>query len=156
MNMNMKYSGFTLVELMITLAVLSILLVIGVPQFSNSTANSRLTTAINNLSGDLAFARTEAVKRSVTVTVTAVNPADWAGGWRVTANATDLRISPALSGNATITASAASVQFRPTGRTSSAAALTFSLCDNRAGAHGKRVTLNSTGQTFLETKRTCP
>lgn len=155
MNMNMKYSGFTLVELMITLGVLSILLVLGVPQFSNSTANSRLTTAINSLSGDLAFARTEAVKRSVTVTVAAVNPADWAGGWKVTAG-TDLRISPALSGNATIAASAASVNFLPTGRTNSAAALTFSLCDNRAGAFGKRVTLNSTGQTFLETRRTCP
>ena len=50
-NMNMKYSGFTLVELMITLGVLSILLVLGVPQFSNSTANILLLTAINILSG---------------------------------------------------------------------------------------------------------
>ena len=155
MTMNMKYNGFTLIELMITLGVLSILLVLGVPQFSNSTANSRLTTAINSLSGDFAFARTEAVKRSIPVTVTAVG-ANWASGWIVTANAAQLRVSPALSGNAAITSTVTSVQFLATGRTNSATALQFSLCDNRTGAFGKRVTLNSTGQTFLETKRTCP
>lgn len=160
--MIMKYTGITLIELIVTLAVLSLLLAIGVPQFSSSTANSRLTTAINSLSGDLSFARTEAVKRAIPTTVTAVNVSDWAGGWIVatvainaSTPAANLRISPALTAGATIVAGVSSVQFNSDGRSNSAAALTFILCDDRSGTFGKRVTLNATGQTFLTTKIQC-
>lgn len=157
--MTMKQTGLTLIELIVTLAVLSVLLAVGIPQFTGSTANSRLTTGVNRLSGDLAFARTEAVKRAIPVTVTAVNVSDWAGGWTTAINVsgtTNLRISPALTAGATITAGTASVIFNADGRSSSAAALTFKLCDDRAGNFGKQVTLNATGQTFLQTKQTCP
>lgn len=158
--MTMKNTGLTLIELIVTLAVISVLLAVSIPQFSSSTANSRLTAAINTLSGDLSFARTEAVKRAVPVRVTAVNVSDWAGGWIVAINTSggaDLRISPAIIGNATIASGGVTeVQFLANGRSNSAAAITFTLCDNRSGDHGKRVTLNSTGQTFLETQRSCP
>lgn len=159
--MNMKYNGFTLVEIMITLAVLSVLIAVGVPQFSSSTANSRLTSAINKLSGDLAFARTEAIKRGVDVTVTG-STTDWAtSGWTVAAiNAsgppTTLRISPPLTANATINTNpnTLGVGFRANGRSNNSVA--FTLCDNRSGSFGKRVTLNTTGQTYLVIKQACP
>jgi len=159
--MNMKYNGFTLVEIMITLAVLSVLIAVGVPQFSSSTANSRLTTGINKLSGDLAFARTEAIKRGVDITVTGSN-ADWAtSGWTVAAinasGTTNLRISAPLTANATISTNPANtglVVFSANGRTTTQVA--FSLCDNRNGNFGKKVTLNATGQTYLIIKQACP
>ena len=159
--MNMKYNGFTLVEIMITLAVLSVLIAVGVPQFSTSTANSRLTSGINKLSGDLAFARTEAIKRGVDVDVTSSN-ADWAiGGWTISATntsglTTKFRISPALTANATISTAPAttSVTFSANGRTTTQIA--FTLCDDRTGVNtGKRVTLNTTGQTFLDVNQGC-
>ncbi len=160
-NMNMKYNGFTLVEIMITLAVLGVLIAVGVPQFSSSTANSRLTSAINTLSGDLAFARTEAIKRGVDVDVKSSN-ADWAiGGWTIShtnlsGDTTKFRISPALTANATISTNPAttSVTFSANGRTTTQVA--FSLCDNRNGNFGKKVTLNQTGQTYLVIKQACP
>lgn len=64
-----KQSGFTLVELMITLAIAAILLTIGVPSFNTLMQNSRLTTSTNDLIGALNLARSEAVTRELRVTV---------------------------------------------------------------------------------------
>lgn len=55
--------GFTLVELMITIAVAAIVLSIAVPSFRNFVANARVTSNTNQLVGDLHFARSEAMKR---------------------------------------------------------------------------------------------
>ena len=154
----MKQTGLTLIELVVTMAVISLLLVMGVPQFQTTTANSRLTTAINTLTADLAFARTEAIKRGESVTVTAdVTNNDWADGWTIELldDGTDLRISPALVADAAInTSSVNAIQFNADGR--STAAVTFSLCDNRTGNFGKAVNLTTTGQTFLAVNQGCP
>lgn len=157
MNINIRQTGLTLIELIVTLAVLSTLLAIGVPQLTSTSANSRLTTAINTLTGDLAFARTEAIKRGVPITVESTN-ADWAiNGWTVTENESGtvtLRITPQLSANAALnTSGVTSVTFNANGR--SAAAVTFILCDDRSGTFGKQVSLVATGQTFLTTRLQC-
>lgn len=159
--MTMKYTGLTLIELIVTLAVVSVLLAYGVPQFKSTTANSRLTSAINTLTGDLAFARTEAIKRGESVKVTATDAADWAAdGWTVAINISGgakLRISPALGAGATIATAPLNtgvVSFNADGR--SPASVTFTLCDDRTGVNtGKRVTLNTTGQTFLDVNQGC-
>ncbi len=54
--------GFTIVELMITLAVAAVLLVIAVPSFRSIMLSSRLDTAANDLVASLNTARMEAVK----------------------------------------------------------------------------------------------
>lgn len=154
--MIMKQAGVTLIELVTTLAVISILVVLGVPQLQSTTANSRLTTAINTLTGDLSYARTEAIKRGETIKVTATND-DWADGWTIAldGDSTTLRISPALIAGAAINSNNINkVQFSADGR--STAAVTFSLCDDRTGAFGKTISLTTTGQTFLSIKQTCP
>jgi type IV fimbrial biogenesis protein FimT len=56
--------GFTLVELMITIAVAAILLMIAVPSFRNIMNSNRLTTAANTMVGALNTARMEAIKRN--------------------------------------------------------------------------------------------
>lgn len=59
--------GFTLVELMVTIAVASVLVVIAVPSFRNLTVSNALTTASNDLVGALNLARIEAIKRNASV-----------------------------------------------------------------------------------------
>jgi len=155
--MIMKQTGLTLIELVVTLAVISLLLVLGVPQFQSTTANSRLTTTINKLTGDLAFARTEAIKRGLSVAITASGN-NWANGWTTAANISggteDLRFSPALTTDVALTTSGVNaIQFNADGR--STASVNFTLCDDRSGTFGKKLSLSTTGQTFLEVKQSC-
>lgn len=56
--------GFTIVELMTTMAVAAILLAIAVPSFRNITLTNRLNTAANGLVNAISVARMEAVKRN--------------------------------------------------------------------------------------------
>lgn len=60
--------GYTMVELMITLAVLAILLVMAVPSFTSIINTNRLTGQANELVADLQFARAEAIRRNQRVT----------------------------------------------------------------------------------------
>lgn len=56
--------GFTLVELMVTVAVAAILLVIAVPSFRTMLATNQLVTAANEVVGGLSEARMEAIQRN--------------------------------------------------------------------------------------------
>jgi type IV fimbrial biogenesis protein FimT len=77
--------GFTLIELMVTIAIAGIVLTIGVPSFSQVMKNSRLTSSANALIVSLNFARSEAVKRKVKVFVGRKGSIsqNWDGGWDV-------------------------------------------------------------------------
>ena len=66
-----KTCGFSLIELMITIAIAAILFGIAVPQFSTVTQNARMTSARNGLFTAFQLARTEAVSRRVHVVVCA-------------------------------------------------------------------------------------
>ena len=59
-----RAGGFTLVELMVTLAVAAILIAIAVPSFRNIMASNRLNTAANELVGAITAARMEAIQRN--------------------------------------------------------------------------------------------
>lgn len=82
--------AFTLVELMVTVAVLSILLVVAMPSFRDLTSRSQIQSANNALLADLAYARTEAIMRAMFVSlcpsadgVQCTGSDDYAKGWIV-------------------------------------------------------------------------
>jgi len=56
--------GFSLVELLITMAVAVVLIVIAVPSFKSLTLSNKLTTAANDIVNAVHVARMEAVKRN--------------------------------------------------------------------------------------------
>jgi type IV fimbrial biogenesis protein FimT len=64
-----RVSGYTMVELIITVAIGSILLMVAVPTFFWVTNSNRIAAEINGLLGDLQFGRAEAVKEGTPVTV---------------------------------------------------------------------------------------
>jgi len=73
--MKKRMHGFTLLELMVVLVLVGILLGIGVPSMGNFIRNSRMTSSANDLIAALHLARSEAIKRRVSVTACAsANP----------------------------------------------------------------------------------
>ena len=64
---SIKAGGFTLLELMITLAILTILIAVAVPSFRDAVNNSQRRAALSSVNDAIALARTEAVTRSAPV-----------------------------------------------------------------------------------------
>jgi len=65
--------GFTVIELMVTVMVMSITVMIAAPGLKQTIQNNRVTTQANELLAALNYARSEAVKRGVQVTVCKAN-----------------------------------------------------------------------------------
>lgn len=88
------HRGFTLVELMVTVAVVAIMAAIAAPSFTSLINSNRLTGVANELVATLQGARTEAVRRNERVVVcrsedgtTCAGPGDLWPAWVVFADA---------------------------------------------------------------------
>jgi type IV fimbrial biogenesis protein FimT len=64
-----RTSGFTLIELMITITVASVLLAIAVPSFNGMIVSNRVSTQANEFVAAINFARSEAIKRNTSMTM---------------------------------------------------------------------------------------
>ena len=62
-----RSGGFTLVELLVTVAVAAVLLMVAVPSFKSITLSSKLNTSVNDLIASLNTARMEAIKSNASV-----------------------------------------------------------------------------------------
>lgn len=81
-------AGFTLVELLVAIALLSVLIGIGAPNFQLVVSETKQVTLYNKVSSTLRFARSEAIKRSSAVSVCArasdiTCGSDWSNGMLV-------------------------------------------------------------------------
>lgn len=106
--MHQRFKGFTLVEMMVTVAVLVIVVAIAVPSFNTLIAKSRADTETGEFYRALNYARLEAINRGVSVRVTPGASSNWSGDLKValasdTTNIGTLKYVPALSSNSTLT-----------------------------------------------------
>ena len=164
--------GFTLVELLVTLMVVGILLVVGVPSLETLIKNNRLTAATNALATALTLARSEAVRRGQTATLCvssdlsscAASSTDWEDGWLVWSDANGdgvldsaeiVSAQEALPSNISVTATSGNIQFDGTGLLTSTPA-TFTLCDDRSGNYGRQLRVLAGGSVSLTTEVNCP
>jgi type IV fimbrial biogenesis protein FimT len=74
--------GFTLLELLTTIAVAAVLAALSIPMYTSFVRNQRVKTAAFDLSYALTLARGEALKRNSPVTVSA-STNGWKFGWSV-------------------------------------------------------------------------
>ncbi len=112
--------GFTLIELMIAVSILAVVMLLAIPDFNSMIRNNSIASMNNTLLSALNFARSEAIKRGVSVSVCATQDANfsacgsaWNIGWIVFVNPTAgnalanpaLRVDRITDQNATIAAS---------------------------------------------------
>lgn len=163
----MRSNGFSLVELLVSLAVAAVLLGIALPGFNALVRERALAAAINDLAAGIAYARSEAIRRARPISLAARAPEsgnEWAGGYCVLvggqgscASASDiLRETPALSGFLLSgdgdLAALPRLTFSARGLPSPALAGAFILCSaDTEQSIGRRLNLTRTGRTDVET-----
>lgn len=163
-----KFRGLTLIELLVTIAVLAIVLSLGVPAFQDFTRNNRMISVTNELVSGMNLARSEAIRRGKTVTVCKSDAASstpscdgstWADGWLVflgTAGAGDddsanhIKTGQMNAGGVTITAPADSIEFSASGVASATGDFSVStICESGDGNTKRVVNIGTTGRVSV-------
>jgi type IV fimbrial biogenesis protein FimT len=166
----MRYArGFTLIELMYTVAVGALVLGIGIPAFNETIRSSRMTTTVNTAVTAMHVARSEAVKRRARVTfcrsTVAADPVCAADGtgYAVFVNVGDdqaynagtdtlINAGPWLADGITVqyTGLPNYISFSPSGFTRAIGGGTLSgnivLCDDRGDRAARVITVAATGR----------
>lgn len=147
--------GFTLVELMVAIAVLAVLLGIAVPSFTDSTLSSKLRTQANDLAAAALLARSEAIKRNQAVTLCASSDGvactgTWASGWIVrTAGGAVIQVHGAAPRGFLINSAVTSLVFQPSGISATSASLTVCRLTPSVGNQERVIEISATGRATV-------
>ena len=167
-------SGFTIIEIMITVLIVAIVLALGAPSFRELMANNRMTTSTNELVTALNLARSEAIKRNARVKICSSSKPnngnwscntsnDWATGWAVFHDIDDddtpggdteeelIRVSEGFNDSITVTHPADLLVYLASGEISNAGE--FTLCDDRN--KGRTIQISRTGRVKVEVANGC-
>jgi type IV fimbrial biogenesis protein FimT len=143
-----RVAGFTLIEAMVVVALVSILVGIAAPGFRSFIGTMNSKSAAFDLIGDLTAARSEAVKRNQNATVVPVG-GSWTNGWQVQSGGNTLRTRAALESSLSVSgAPAAGVTFGPNGRLSADTVdtnLKWSISSTISGVTSRCVVVTPTG-----------
>jgi len=157
----LRSSGYTLLELLITLAVGAVLVTLAIPAFTGLVLDSRLTTAVNRFVHGMYVARHEALKSGADVALCrspsgkqCTQVGRWETGFivflnrdrddppRVDKGEPILQVEGALPAGS-ILANRSAFVFRPWGRSVNG---TLTFCDRRGTGRARAVVVSYTGR----------
>ena len=163
-----RQRGLTLIELMVTLAVMVVLMSVAVPSMSDFTANNQVVAAKSAFAGAVALARTEAAKRGRVVILQALGTGpvgnEFANGWEIVAddngdglagiNETRLRRAAATFDKTKLGGSA-SLAFRASGALVGSSAAVYTVCRQSGSTAGYSITVTPSGATDVAAITNC-
>jgi type IV fimbrial biogenesis protein FimT len=97
--------GFTIIEVMVVVLVVSVLLTVGLPAFNGYLERNRLRSAAEGIANDFGFARSEAIMRgpagTMNVSFKVTGPTDWCYGFVVSGEC-DCKVSDTTDASACV------------------------------------------------------
>lgn len=154
-----RVAGFTLIELMVTLAVVGILAAVAAPAMLSLINGNRLTGTASELTASLQLARSEAVRRSSRVTICgssdgATCGADWSRwivtGTEVSGAAVVVQDSAAVSDAVQVAGPAGGIVFGSSGLTNAQQQLTVCVPTDSPTENQRLVTVMISGTVITE------
>src|SRR5215469_18759768 len=153
--------GFTLVEMLVAIAILAVLLALAAPSFTNSSLPSKLRSTANSLVGAAQLARSEAIKRDAVVTLcvsadgATCGAGNWSQGWIVTTGGGTIPLQSVQSAptgfRVTPAGGAVALTFQPSGV--GATTETFTICRSTptVGSQERSVSISAIGRASVST-----
>ena len=147
-------AGFTLIELMVTIAVLAIIVSIAAPNISTQLANQRVKSTTSTLANALKEAKVESRILRQPLTLQYDNSSKVINIQNVVANEVVTTIATYnYDTKITIKSASTSNQFRPN-RT--ADAVTYTICDTKAVGSSRQIEVNKIGIIVIKMGGICP
>lgn len=149
-----RANGFTLIELMVTLAIAAVLMLVAIPNLNSFRKSSELTSVTNQVIGSINAARGEAMKRGMNAFVAPLdNGPSWSVGWAAYVDKTTARSQAYVPGSDGVVAvqQAIPAGITVTGNGNAGAAAAYIMFDPSGFARSKAP--GGPGNLSLEIKR---
>jgi type IV fimbrial biogenesis protein FimT len=155
-----RSAGFTMVELLVTVAVATILTTIAIPSFSGLIASQRAKTAASELFASFLAARSDAIALNANVTVSPLAGGWNQGGWQILGPAPAsivLESHGAVAGVTIAPSGGTGVTYRPSGRVQQPGSASTFLITTTSGSttNYQCISLNLSGRPSQQAANTC-
>jgi type IV fimbrial biogenesis protein FimT len=163
-----RRNGFTLLEMLVVIAVAAILVTLSLPSWHHFVERTQVTTQINELLGQIRYARSEAVRRGKRVVICKSKnqtqctdgDEDWDRGWIVFVDADgnstlkvdkeDILLQHRRSRESTILrANRGNFSLKPIGTATSG---TWTLCPKHDGVQARAIIINGVGRARVSNR----
>lgn len=156
MKKNKNNKGFTILEMIVSMTVISIMVALASPSFADFVRNNRIYTSSKILNSDVSYAKSEGMRGVGNVVMQGVDN-DFNNGWRVFIDSngnnsydegTDqlLRFQEGFGNPLVISTTGQDfISFNSYGENVTREVVSFVICDGRAGKPGRVTSINSAG-----------
>lgn len=140
--------GFTITETMLAVAVLAILVGLAAPGFREIILSQAVKTASFDLFSHLVVARSEAITRNTTVTVTPAG-GNWANGWTITDSGGDV-VQQQNAFAQVLMAGPATITFNGVGRLTTGSTSISLMANGGKAAHNRCIEIDLGGRPLAK------